>query len=331
MLSYNQDNDFTGGFILDAGTVNFRTVENADYNILGTGTLTVNGGGLRGYDQANYIIHNQLNIGAGAQFTTGAITFDPPSSAHQTILSGSNRMTISTVRIGDPYNSVTFGENLKLTGSGSLEISGSSSAGVSILGSSNTFSGGLTVAGRVDVGSGTGTVRNFTFGSTQENENWLGTGNINIITSNTSLIQLNGANGSQMKVNSGATITITTGTWQNNGNIDVILNTGGTITGTASGSLNIGSGDLVFAGGTLTGVAVTMSGSSGAGLNNTIRASGDGNGNAVVGGSFYRTGSGVTTVDASITSLSTSVDLGHFYLVGGTLKLTKDEQLKSLS
>ena len=185
-------NTFSGGLVLNAGTVWFNSVTAA-----GTGTISFNGGSINMDSQA--VIHNANNnpITINADFThggsqtlldlgTGAITLGANPGTTRTIYVNGNMLQLGgTIANGTTANSLTKSNGGTLILNGSNTYSGATAVnqGTLWLTGSNSYAGGTAIGSTVNNTTGTLIARN---------AGALGSGNVSVAT-NSALIYQAGA------------------------------------------------------------------------------------------------------------------------------------------
>ncbi|MFQ3670029.1 MAG: autotransporter-associated beta strand repeat-containing protein [Verrucomicrobiia bacterium] len=211
----DNNNTFSGGVTLNEGTIEIAPTGTST-TVLGTGTLTINGGTLEAFGAARTI--------------SNAFTINNSFS-----VLGSNNLTMSgagTVSTGT--HTVTIGSGITTTMSGNLTGSGGlikdGSGTLTLSGGTKTFSGGLTVNGGTVEATRGGDI---TLGTADGANNIAGAGAITVNSGGTFNLTQTGNNPITLRgsplTNDGGTITITsTG---NNEARDFFIGTNATNTG----------------------------------------------------------------------------------------------------
>ncbi len=283
---------FTGGFTLNAGTVNIGGV-----NAIGAGTLTINGGTLqsnsgtaRSPAVTSIVVGGDFTIGGA---NTGALTFAAPVD-----LGGATRqITDDNTTSSTVFSGVISNGGLTKLGNGQLNLTGTSnntytglttvSAGTLGLGKSatiNAFGGDLTINGgavlysaanndqiidsaKVTISSGSLAfgARNETIGTTSTAASGLAMSGTGAITMSSGTINI--ANSAVM---TGGTITVTSSGAAFNLNTDFGFS-GGTLDVTYTGASSTG---FRLRGGDGTGITYSSSGTSTAVISNSGAGSG---------------------------------------------------------
>lgn len=172
-LRRKDNTDYHGNVILESGTL--MMTENG---VLGTGSLTINGGAL-GCSGNSAQLRNQLVINNDFSLAQGTVTFIASDDPAKNAVNLSRMFTISG------KGSLYFREGRDLRGEGGLILGPPTGGVVSVYNFSNNsdFSGGLTLNGNtLYTADATGTdgqgLNYMVFGERQQDANYAGTGGI---------------------------------------------------------------------------------------------------------------------------------------------------------
>jgi autotransporter-associated beta strand protein len=271
-LVLSGNNTYTGGFTLNAGTVEFSPSGGA-YTGFGTGTLTINGGTIRTAANAQFSTAN--NSIWNASFSLDRGTTGTREWTHNgTVMLGGN-VTISSV--GSTFNTIVNGVISETGGSRSITLAGNGA--ILTLNNANTFSGG------VNAGAYLVNINNNGSGGTSSA---IGTGTLTI-------------NGGTINNTSGSAVTLST-------NNAFAVN--GNFTFTGSNALSFGSG-LVTLNGTRTftinGSTLTIGGLTASGAHGIVKA---GAGKLVITGSNGTTGNNTINANSGVLNIRNNGSLG---------------------
>ena len=134
-LVLSGNNTYTGGFTLNAGTVEF-TPNNASYTGFGTGTLTINGGTIRTAANANFTTANN-------SVWNGNFTLDRGTTGVRLWNHNGNVVLNNNITVTSLSNGWTTNVTGVMSGTGGLTLAGN--ALTFTLAGANTYSGGTNM------------------------------------------------------------------------------------------------------------------------------------------------------------------------------------------
>ncbi|MEN3931765.1 autotransporter outer membrane beta-barrel domain-containing protein [Microvirga sp. W0021] len=238
--------NYTSGLTINSGTVTFGASSSVDglggvaSGPAGIGTLTINGGTLEatGSDQTlhnSVVINNDFTV-AG----TNGLTLEGSTGATATIAND------ATITVTDAAGSLTFGEDLPLTGSGDITKAGDGT--LNFNSDSAGYSGDVTVnVGTVGIGADQG----------------FGTGSVSLGNGTTLVANTDGLDVSNNIALAAGTQTIATDA--NDLTLSGVISGDGAVTKTGTGTLTLDAASTYTGGTTITAGTVELANADGAG------------------------------------------------------------------
>ncbi|MEO0796770.1 MAG: autotransporter-associated beta strand repeat-containing protein [Verrucomicrobiota bacterium] len=318
-LRLTDNSTVTGGFTIEEGTV-----QAANNQAFGTGTIDIDGGTIEAFG-SNRNISEAYNI--NNDFTFGnADGSDILFSGNGVLAAGEQTITVEN------GITATLGAAGNLTGTGSIVKEGDGT--LAFGGNDNSFSGDVTINdGTAEVSSG-GT--SITLAGSQGSQNFMGTGDVTVNSGGT----LSLSNTVDLTIASGGTVTNTGGTITaniGNGNNDDIVfagnfnQTGGNSTFTASDNIRqTGTSQILVSGGDL---ALNLqddfsTGDGGSTFSTTNGATSSVTLNTGVGSSqFTLSENDFLTVDGSGSTLTVTTEDNGSVNLDGTIQLSNSGQM----